>query len=74
MSYWKTSNSFPIDISDTVYTSAFFSAKHLGKYQYYLMKFKDKDRNQLQGNVNYRLNIPSSVLVTILVDDCLQLR
>ncbi len=57
-------DSFPVDIRGAVYTLAFFSAKHLGESQYYLMTAKDKDGNQLQGNVNYRLNVPASVPVT----------
>src|SRR5215471_9749318 len=64
MSYWQTPDSFPVDIRGPVYTLAFFSAKHLGESQYYLMTAKDKDGNQLQGNVNYRLNVPASVPVT----------
>jgi Protein of unknown function (DUF1214)/Sulfatase len=64
MSYWQTPDSFPVDIRGAVYTLAFFSAQHLGESQYYLMTTKDKDGNQLQGNVNYRLNVPASVPVT----------
>jgi len=64
MSYWQTPDSFPVDIRGAVYTIAFFSAKHLGESQYYLMTTKDKDGNQLQGNVNYRLNVPANVPVT----------
>src|SRR5215467_10416011 len=64
MSYWQTPDSYPVDIRGAVYTFAFFSAKHLGESQYYLMTTKDKDGNQLEGNVNYRLNVPASVPVT----------
>ena len=64
MSYWQTPDSFPVDIRGAVYTLAFFSAKHLGKSQYYLMTAKDKDGNQLEGNVNYRLNVPAGMPVT----------
>jgi hypothetical protein len=64
MSYWQTQDSFPVDIRGAVYTLAFFSAKHVGESQYYLMTAIDKDGNQLQGNVNYRLNVPAGVPVT----------
>lgn len=64
MSFWQTPDSFPVDIRGAVYTLAFFSAKHFGESQYYLMTAKDKDGNQLEGNVNYRLNVSSGVPVT----------
>jgi hypothetical protein len=64
MSFWQTPDSFPVDARGTAYTLAFFSAKHLGESQYYLMTAKDKDGNQLEGNVNYRLNVPAGVPVT----------
>jgi len=37
MSYWQTPDSFPVDIRGAVYTLTFFSAKHLGESQYYLL-------------------------------------
>jgi hypothetical protein len=64
MSYWHTPDSFPVDIRGYIYTLAFFSAKHIGESQYYLLTTKDKDGDQLEGNVNYRLNVPASVPVT----------
>jgi hypothetical protein len=64
MSYWQTPDSFPVDIRGAVYTLAFFSGKHVGESQYYLMTARDKDGNQLEGNSNYRLNVPANVPVT----------
>ena len=38
--------------------TSFFSAKHLGEGQYYLMTIKDKDGNGLDGAKTYRLHVP----------------
>ena len=64
MSFWQTPDSFPVDMHGATYSFTFFSAKHLGESQYYLLTTKDKDGNQLEGNVNYRLNIPAGVPFT----------
>jgi hypothetical protein len=41
-----------------MYTLGFFSAKRFGAGQAYLMTFKDKDGNKLDGSATYRLNVP----------------
>jgi hypothetical protein len=64
MSFWQMPDSFPVDARGTVYTLAFFSAKHLGESQYYLLTANDKDEKPLEGNANYRLNVPANVPVT----------
>ena len=61
---WHVPDSYPIDARGTAYSLAFFSAKHLGESQYYLLTGKDKDGNALEGNANYRLNVPANVPVT----------
>jgi hypothetical protein len=40
------------------YSYAYFSAKHLGEGQCYLMTIKDKDGNGLDGAKTYRLHRP----------------
>lgn len=62
--FWHTADSFPTDTRGTVYTVAFFSAKHLGESQYYLLAATSKDGKPLEGNANYRLNVPANVPVT----------
>jgi len=64
MSFFRTPDSFPIDARGTVYTLAFFSAKHLGAAQYYLLTGKDKDGKPLDGKSSYRLRVPANVPVT----------
>jgi hypothetical protein len=41
-------------------TYAYFSAKHLGAGQYYLMTIVDKDEQPLDGTNTYRLNVPAN--------------
>jgi hypothetical protein len=58
-SYAQT-DSYPVDARGMTYSMAFFSAKHLGKGQFYLMAIKDKDNAVLEGANNYRLTIPAN--------------
>jgi hypothetical protein len=64
MSDWRTPDSYPIDARGTAYTLAFFSAKHLGESQYYLLTGNDKDGKPLDGKTSYRLRVPANVPVT----------
>ena len=64
MSFWKTPNSYPIDARGTVYMLAFFSAKHLGQSQYYLLTGRDAAGKPLEGGSSYRLRVPANVPVT----------
>jgi hypothetical protein len=64
MSFWHTPDSFPIDTRGTAYMLAFFSGKHVGEAQYYLMATKDGDGKPLEGNSHYRVNVPSNAPVT----------
>ncbi len=64
MSDWKTPDSYPIDARGTAYTIAFFSAKHLGQSQYYLLTGNDKDGAPLDGKSSWRLRVPANVPVT----------
>ncbi|WP_264553302.1 DUF1214 domain-containing protein [Flavobacterium sp. N2038] len=54
---------YPIDNRAVCYMIAFFSAKHLGESQYYLMTIKDKDGVLLKGNASYRVTVPANVPV-----------
>ncbi len=56
-------NSYPLDMRGLVYTFAFFSARHIGETQYYLMAIKDKEGQTLKGSNTYRLNVPANVPV-----------
>jgi hypothetical protein len=53
-------NSYPVDGRGVAYSMAYFSAKHLGAGQYYLMTVRDKDGNALDGAKTYRLTVPAN--------------
>ena len=54
---------YPVDDRGVAYTVGFFSAKHLGAGQFYLMTFTDKDGHAFDGGNTYRLNIPANAPV-----------
>ena len=56
-------NSYPTDMRGLLYTFIFFSAKHVGEGQWYLLAIADKDKQILNGSMNYRLNVPANVPV-----------
>jgi len=64
MSFWQAPDSFPIDARSTAYMLAFFSGKHVGEAQYYLLATKDQDGKPLEGRCNYRVNVPPNAPVT----------
>ena len=55
----------PTDSRGLAYSYAYFSAKHLGAGQYYLMTIKDKQSQPFEGSGNYRLNVPANAPVTL---------
>ncbi|OXB01842.1 hypothetical protein B0A75_05220 [Flavobacterium oncorhynchi] len=62
-SQYSISEIYPIDNRAVCYMIAFFSAKHLGESQFYLMQIVDKDGNPLDGNSTYKVNVPANVPV-----------
>jgi len=58
-------DSYPVDDRGVCYFFAFFSAKHLGTGQYYLMTIKDKQGQPLDGSSDYRFNVPANAPVTL---------
>jgi hypothetical protein len=63
-SFWQTPDSFPVDARGMAYSLAFFSGKHVGENQYYLMTTSDREGRSLQGNTTYRVHVPADVPVT----------
>ncbi len=61
--FFADPDSYPVDSRGTMYTLGFFSAKHFGAGQAYLMTFKDKDGDKLDGSATYRLNVPANAPV-----------
>ncbi len=61
---FTVADSYPTDIRGVLYMIAFFSAKHAGESQYYLMTFSDKEGKALEGGSSYRLHVPANAPVT----------
>lgn len=57
-------DSYPTDPRGRAYSMAFFSAKHLGSGQFYLMTIKDKDGKSFGGGATYRLTVPANAPVS----------
>jgi hypothetical protein len=58
-------NSYPVDARGAVYSFAYFSAKHLGTGQFYLMTPYDKAGKPLDGKKTYHLTIPPDAPVKL---------
>ena len=65
MTNFANPNAYAVDGRGVAYSMAFFSAKHLGAGQYYLMTIRDKDHKPLDGNRSYRLNVPANAPVKL---------
>ncbi|MEU9336514.1 DUF1254 domain-containing protein [Streptomyces sp. NPDC048290] len=55
---------YPVDDRGLGYTFAFFSSRHLGKGQSYLMAIADADGQDLDGGQNYQLTVTANVPVS----------
>lgn len=53
-------NAYAVESRGVSYSMAYFSAKHLGTGQYYLMTIVDKDGRPFDGAATYRLNVPAN--------------
>jgi len=62
--FFQELDAYPIDARATCYSFAFFSSKHLGKGQFYLMTIHDRDGNPFIGAASYRLTVPADAPVT----------
>ena len=58
-------NAYPVDGRGVTYSYAYFSPKHLGKGQFYLMDVADKDGKPLDGGSTYRLHVPANAPVKL---------
>lgn len=56
-------DTYPVDSRAVAYAMGYFSAKHLGAGQFYLMARKDGKGNALDGGSTYRLHVPPSAPV-----------
>ncbi|MEV7433599.1 DUF1254 domain-containing protein [Streptomyces griseoviridis] len=57
-------DAYPVDDRGLAYTFAFFSSRHLGKGQSYLMAIADSDGQDLDGGQNYKLTVTADVPVS----------
>ena len=53
-------DAYPVEDRGVIYSMAYFSAKHLGTGQFYLMTIVDKQGRALDGGSTYRLNVPAN--------------
>ncbi|MCD9573799.1 DUF1254 domain-containing protein [Flavobacterium soyae] len=56
---------YPVSERAISYSMAYFSAKHLGTGQFYLMTIKDDKRQSLDGSKLYQLHLPPKVPVKL---------
>jgi hypothetical protein len=63
--FFSRPDSYPTDGRGVTYSMAYFSAKHLGAGQFYLMTIKDKDGRPFDGGSTYRLNVPANAPVKL---------
>ena len=58
-------DAYPLDGRGVLYSFAYFSAKHLGRGQFYLVTIKDRQGRNLDGGTTYRLTVPPNVPVKL---------
>ncbi|SHL39936.1 DUF1254 domain-containing protein [Flavobacterium saccharophilum] len=65
MANYDVPNIYPVDERAISYSMAYFSAKHLGTGQFYLMSTKDNNGQSLDGSKLYKLHLPAKVPVKL---------
>ena len=65
MTNFAEPNAYPVDGRGVAFSMAYFSAKHLGAGQYYLMTIVDKNGQPFDGAANYRLTVPANAPVKL---------
>jgi hypothetical protein len=65
MTDFANPNAYPVDGRGVTYSYAYFSPKHLGEGQFYLMNIADKDGMPLDGGKTYRLHVPANAPVKL---------
>ena len=56
---------YPVDGRAVAYSMGYFSARHLGAGQFYLMSFKDGEGKGFDGKSTYRLTVPPNAPVSL---------
>lgn len=57
--------SYPVDDRGLLYSFIYFSAKHLGQGQFYVMTIADRDGAAFDGAATYRLRVPADPPVSL---------
>jgi hypothetical protein len=60
MTNYADPNAYPVDGRGVTYSYGFFSPKHFGEGQFYLMDIANKDGKPFDGGRTYRLNVPAN--------------
>jgi hypothetical protein len=60
MTDYANPNAYPVDGRGVTYSYGFFSPKHFGEGQFYLMDIANQDGKPFDGGRTYRLNIPAN--------------
>ncbi len=63
LNYYHAPGVYPTDNRGLIYMVAFFSAKHAGESQFYLLCTNGKDGKPLDGSGSYKVNVPPNVPV-----------
>jgi hypothetical protein len=58
--FFAKPDNYPVDGRGILYSFVYFSAKHLGAGQFYLMTIKDKEGHGFDGAGTYRLTVPAN--------------
>jgi hypothetical protein len=64
-SLFAAPDAYPTDGRGITYSMAYFSAKHIGVGQYYLMTIRDRDGHPFDGGATYRLRVPPDAPVRL---------
>ncbi|KRD11234.1 hypothetical protein ASE21_05875 [Flavobacterium sp. Root901] len=64
-SNYTTPNVYPLGERAIVYSVAYFSSKHLGTGQFYLISIQDDKGKELDGSKLYQLHLPANVPVKL---------
>jgi hypothetical protein len=65
MTNYQVPNLYPVSERAISYSMAYFSAKHLGTGQFYLMSIKDDKGQSFDGSKIYQLHLPAKVPVKL---------
>jgi hypothetical protein len=63
--FFADPNAYPVGDRAVIYSMGYFSAKHLGAGQFYLMAIRDRDGQPLDGAATYRLHVPAKAPVNL---------